>query len=190
MRGGTARNTSLTQKWSYVSQTMYRCRIVILALQETHLDLDRTERIQECFSKNLEIITSEDLNDPTGRAGVAFVINKTLLDLRELSTHKLLLGQALMLKIKWLEACETSLLNVYIPTNQAKQEPFWNEVNTTRRGKHLAHLEIVLGDFNIMEDKIDRVPAHADNKTAAKALRNIRQSWEIQDMWRHAYPNE
>ncbi len=92
IRGGTTRNTSLVQKWSYVSQTMYRCKIVILALQETHLDLNRTERIQECFSKNLEIITLEDPNDPTGQTGVAFVINKTLLDLRELSAHELYPG--------------------------------------------------------------------------------------------------
>ncbi len=190
MRGGTARNTSLVQKWSYVSQTMYQCKIAILALQETHLDLDRTERIRECFNKNLEIITSEDLNDPTGQTGVVFVINKMLLDPRELSTHKLHPGRALMLKIKWLEACETTLLNVYVPTNRAKQEPFWNEVDTARRGKRLTHPEIVLGDFNVTEDKIDRVPAHTDNKTAAEALRNIRQSWEIQDVWRHAHPNK
>jgi len=92
MRGGTTRNTSLVQKWSYISQMIYRCKIAILALQETHLDLDRTEIIRECFSKNLEIITSEDPNDLTGRAGVAFVINKTLLDPRELSIHKLQSG--------------------------------------------------------------------------------------------------
>jgi exonuclease III len=95
-----------------------------------------------------------------------------------------------MLKLKWLEACETSILNIYVPTNRAEQEPFWNEVEATRREKCLTHPQIVLGDFNITEDKIDRVPAHADNKAATKALRNIRQSWEIQDMWRHAHPNE
>jgi hypothetical protein len=32
MRGGTARNTSLEQKWSYISQIIYRCKIAILAL--------------------------------------------------------------------------------------------------------------------------------------------------------------
>jgi len=95
-----------------------------------------------------------------------------------------------MLKIKWLEACKTTLLNIYVPTNRAEQEPFWNEVDAARRGKHLTCPEIVLGDFNVTEDKIDRVPAHADNKTTAEALRNIRQSWEIQDAWRHMHPNE
>jgi hypothetical protein len=89
MRGATVRDTTLTQKWSYVSQTMYSRRIAILTLQETHLDMDRIEQIREVFSKNLEIITSEDPENPTSCAGIAFVINKTLLDPRELSTYEL-----------------------------------------------------------------------------------------------------
>ncbi len=190
MRGGTARNTSLLQKWSAVSKTIYKHRIAILALQETHLDHERTRQIRECFSKNLTIITSEDPNDPTGKAGVAFVINKMVLDPREYMTHELHPGRALLLKIKWLEQCETSLLNVYVPTTKTAQRPFWEEIDATRREKWLTHPEIVLGDFNVTEDKIDRAPAHLDNKSATEALRNIRLNWEIQDTWRHAHPNE
>jgi exonuclease III len=84
-----------------------------------------------------------------------------------------------MLKIKWLESCETSLLNVYMPTTRTEQQPFWDSVDTTRRERRLAHPQIVLGDFNITEDKIDQVPAWLDNKAATEALRKIRLNWEI-----------
>jgi len=78
----------------------------------------------------------------------------------------------MMLKIKWLESCETSLLNVYVPTTRSKQ-PFWNRVDTTRRERRLACPDIVLEDFNVTKDKIDRVPARLDNTTATEALRKI-----------------
>jgi len=124
MRGGTAHNMMLLQKWSAISKTMYKHRIGILALQEMHLDQEKTRQVCECFSKNLEIIILEDLDDPTGKAGVAFVINKTVLNPRELKTKELHPGWALLLKIKWLETCESTLLNVYVPTNRAAQKPF------------------------------------------------------------------
>jgi exonuclease III len=173
VRGATMANVSLLQKWSSISQTIYENRIAILALQETHLDQNKTRQVRECFNKNLEIITSEDPEDPTGRAGVAFVINKTVLNPKDYTMQELYPGRALLLKIKWLESCETSLLNIYVPTTRTEQQPFWDRVDTTRREKRLAHPEIVLGDFNVMEDKIDRVPARLDNKSATEALRKI-----------------
>jgi exonuclease III len=169
---------------------MYENRIAILALQETHLDENKTRQVRECFNKNLEIITSEDPEDPTGRAGVAFVINKTVLNPKEVTTQELHPGRALLLKIKWLEACETSLLNVYVPTNRTEQQPFWEGVEANRNSKRLARPEIVLGDFNVTEDKIDRAPTRLDSKAATEALRQIRLKWEIQDAWRHMHPND
>jgi exonuclease III len=163
---------------------------VILALQETYLDQAKMTQVHECFSKNLEIVTSEDPDDPTGKVGVAFIINKTILDPREITTHELHQGRALLLKIKWLESCEASLLNVYVPTNRAMQKPFWENIETVRTERRLARPEFVLGDFNVTEDKIDRAPAHLDNKAATEAFRKIRLSWEIQDAWRHTHPNE
>ena len=89
MRGSTTRNTTLIQKWGDVSKTIYKNKIAILALQETHLDQAKTIQVCECFSKNLEIVTFEDPDDPTGKAGVTFIINKTILDPREITTHEL-----------------------------------------------------------------------------------------------------
>jgi hypothetical protein len=98
---------------------------------------------------------------------------------RELKTKELHPGQALLLKIKWLETCESTLLNMYVPTNRAVQKPFWEGIDDARRDNNIPRPEFVLGDFNITEDKIDRAPAHLDNKTATDALRKIRLEWEI-----------
>jgi len=68
---------------------------------------------------------------------------------------------------------------MYVPTNRAVQKPFWEGIDDARRDNNIPRPEFVLGDFNITEDKIDRAPAHLDNKTATDALRKIRLEWEI-----------
>jgi hypothetical protein len=49
---------------------------------------------------------SKDPDDPSGRAGIAFIINKTKLKPKEYTVQELFPGRAIMLKIKWLEACD------------------------------------------------------------------------------------
>ena len=57
-----------------------------------------------------------------------------------------------------------------------------------RRTLRLPLPDFILGDFNVTEDSIDRVPAHADNHRAIEALREVHQEWNIQDTWRHTNP--
>jgi len=50
-----------------------------------------------------------------------FVINKALINPQKITTYKLVPGRALLLKMKWLEDCETKILNIYAPVNRAAQ---------------------------------------------------------------------
>lgn len=47
----------------------------------------------------------------------------------------------------------------------------------------------MLGDFNVMEELIDRTPAHLDDNNAIAALRNLRHCLGLEDSWRHAFPH-
>ncbi|KAG6875692.1 hypothetical protein C0992_002812 [Termitomyces sp. T32_za158] len=62
-------------KWNHISQLMLQKRIGILAVQETHLTEERREGIKSLFRKRLKILISEDPSNPTGKGGVAFVLN-------------------------------------------------------------------------------------------------------------------
>lgn len=92
-------------------------KIAILALQEMHLDPVLMHNIDVCFGRRLIILNSQDPNNPRAMAGAAFVINKTLIVPKEISTHELVKGQALSMKIKWRENKEMVLINVYAPNN-------------------------------------------------------------------------
>jgi hypothetical protein len=48
----------------------------------------------------------------------------------------------------------------------------------------------MLGDFNVTEDPIDRMPAKVDSNRAIAALREIRHAWRVEDAWRKIYPTE
>src|SRR6266850_1786257 len=192
MRGSTARNQSLVQKWSTVNSTLNKFKIAVLALQETHLDQPSVDTLGSKFGKKMEIIFSSTPESPRESAGVAFIINKSLIAPREASSQELIPGRALLLKLKWLESEETSILNIYAPTDKSSHLVFWNTLSELLRDVNLnpPHLDLMLGDFNVTEDLIDRAPARADNKSASDALRQLRLAWGMQDSWRHTFPTQ
>jgi len=46
----------------------------------------------------------------------------------------------------------------------------------------------MLGDFNIVEDKIDRIPMRDDPDTTTNALDNLKLTLQMMDGWQQTYP--
>jgi exonuclease III/polyhydroxyalkanoate synthesis regulator phasin len=178
------------QKWAMINQMLNKHKIAILALQETHLDRTALEDITRCFGKKMQILHSEDPTAPRATAGVAFIINKSLIKPRKVTAHEITPGRALYLNIDWLEMESTSMLNIYAPNVRSDHPAFWDNVDAGQRAKRVAKPIFVLGDFNVTEDPIDRSPARQDDIQAINALRDTWFAWEIQDTWRLAYPKE
>ena len=183
-------NMSYTEKWSMINQTINKYKIAILALQETHLDEETADRVRASYGKKMSILTSADPDNPRTKAGVAFVINKSLIAPNKVIAHELDPGRALALEICWLESETTRLINIYAPNNRAAHLPFWNNVDAERRNKGIAKPDFVLGDFNVTEEQIDRSPARLDDPNAIEVLRDIRHAWGIHDAWRITHPTE
>ena len=135
MNGLTAPTNRMTctEKWSMVNQTLNKHKIAVLALQETHLDQEMAERIRESFGKKMEIRFSMDPNSPRAVAGVAFVINKSLIAPKSIRMYELLAGRALALEIDWLEKEMTKLVNIYAPNRKTDHPAFWADIE--KRGE-------------------------------------------------------
>lgn len=110
-----ANNMSGMDKWSAINRTISDNKIAILALQETHLDQSLLQDVTTCFGKRLEVINSQHPTNPRTTAGVAFVINKSLIKPRDYKLYELEPGRAVALKVRWLENEETVLINIYAP---------------------------------------------------------------------------
>ena len=82
MNGAAAPSSNMTylEKWSMINKTIYKNKIAILAIQETHLSQQMAETIVTCFGKNLDIFFSAPIEAQQARAGIAFVINKALIN--------------------------------------------------------------------------------------------------------------
>lgn len=50
--------------------------------------------------------------------------------------------------------------------------------------------DIVLGDMNVVEEAIDRMPAHPDYGPAVEALRDMKSLFRVTDGWRRHFPND
>jgi len=192
MNGAAApsENMNYMAKWGRVSKVIHNEKIAILAIQETHLDQSMTERIQTMLQKNFEVIVLAHPKNPCAKAGVVFVINKQLIEPDEIETHELIPGKALILRIKWLKMCNTTILNIYAPNKRNAHPRFWATTLTGRHTKRIPIPDFTLGDFNVTEDAINRMPPRLDDEDAISALRDVKQEWDIRDSWRWANPTE
>ena len=180
---------NMFEKWAEINATMKRDKIAILAVQETHLDEQNITAILKAFDKRLIILNSQPEINPRASAGVAFVLNKDLVDAEKLETKELIKGRALAIKLTWKRNSEeTVIINVYAPNRRSEHQQFWKKVEDERRNKRIRKPDFVLGDFNVTEEPIDRSPARHDTQTATTALREYRLSAGVQDQWRHNFP--
>ena len=74
-----------------------------------------------------------------------------------MSLHILILGRAITLTTKWHQNKTITLTNIYIPNNHMEHSSFWEKIQTKLDHANL-QLDILMGDFNIVNNPIDRAP--------------------------------
>ncbi|KAG2075455.1 hypothetical protein BDR04DRAFT_1126300 [Suillus decipiens] len=140
--------------------------INILCLQETHLNPTKAGN----------------------STGVAFILNKEKINTSDTKMTTLIPGRAIALTIKWHSQRTIKILNMYTLNDPKEHPTFWNIIKEKWRQNNLGTMDFMMGDFNIMEDPLDRAPARHDNEQATKAPRDFRLDFDILDTWRHTFP--
>jgi exonuclease III len=189
-------------KWSDIKDAIRNENIAILAVQETHLSQEQAKTVQKLYAPHMKIIHSPGLVNPTASTGVAFVLNKRLLntDDSKFKAQVLIPGRALLLEIRWHNDEHITLLNVYAPAERDEQPAFWEKLTNRWKPKdnengdttELPRPDVILGDFNIVEDVVDRYPPSEDEiaSAAAEALLDFRLTIGVADTWRELNPEE
>ena len=165
-------------------------KIGLLALQETHLSDQLTDQTSTLYQRRLSITNSPDLENPSGSAGVAFVINKEVMKTEQIRTHTLIPGRAILISFRWQHNSTLTAINVYAPNDPNKHSQFWSELTDRWANLNLPEPDILLGDFNITEELLDRSPARHDSEIATRALRECRHRLGVRDSWRTRFPTE
>ena len=109
----------------------------------------------------------------TSAQGVAIILNRELVDVQNVEVKQIIPGRAMILKLHWHQERTLTVLNVYAPNITAENTQFWEKLlGKYNRGSYRKP-DVVMGDFNITEEAIDRLPAREDSPTAVQALAKL-----------------
>ncbi|KAH9858877.1 hypothetical protein C2E23DRAFT_687541, partial [Lenzites betulinus] len=141
------------------------------------------------------IYHSSHQESPTQKEGVAIVVNRKLLTPDGAKATVLVPGRALQIALKWRGGDTRHLLCIYAPTSDGVTErcDFFEQVESyydSHPNLPLPHL--MAGDFNNVEDVIDRLPASEGSDRSVEKLDSLkmRLGLMIVDGWRKTHPTE
>src|SRR5882724_11767578 len=158
-------------------------QIAILAVQEARTTEEDAEQI-EAKTPKIKIITNGEYSS---KMGVAFAINKDLIDENNFQHEIMIPSRASKLRVKWGDNQELTLINIYAPNDEENKTKFFKKLaSMTRNNKHWDLC--VMGDFNCVESDIDRSPTHKDNERVVTSLRKITTRNKLIDVWRMQNP--
>ena len=181
MRGRYSDNRT-TDKWRDINQLMWESKINLLTIQEAHLKQEDVDDLHNLFGTCLKILFSQGTNHRA--AGVAIIINKDRSMHKNIEEYEMVPGRALLAQIPWHGDQLLTMLNIYTLNNHTESEAFFKELKLMFETKPLPLPDIMIGDFNIVEDAIDRLPAHEDHEGATQALYDLRSLIGLKDGWR------
>ncbi|EJD37975.1 DNase I-like protein [Auricularia subglabra TFB-10046 SS5] len=164
-------------------------RVSVLALQETHLSESHLADLERLYSRLLIINSAHE--NATSTAGVAIVINKDhITNLDRVKSWEIVPGRALAVQLEWKDQVIT-FLAVYGPNDKSNSEALWSDIASWWEDNRLEvpGIDVLLGDFNLVEDEIDRAPVRTASVDEAKpALRTLCEKLKVSDGWQNWNP--
>src|SRR5882672_7459853 len=170
-------------KWPKIARIMRMKRIAVMAVQEARMTKEDVAQIEGATPK-MKIIANGQYSN---KMGVAFAINKDLINTDKIE-HKIMIpSRASVLKVTWGEGQALALINLYAPNNDKEKEDFFKKVTTMVKKNENKNL-CIMGDFNCVENNIDRSPPHKDNEAAVASLKKMVTHHKLVDVWRMQNP--
>ncbi len=176
--------SSSQDKWMLINQLMRQNRIAILALQETHYTQLQADRVNQIFTGLMQVHVSPDPDSPHAARGVAFALNLRIVRGDEVTVRELIPGRAMTLLLTRRRGTKMNVLNVYAPNTMDDNAAFWQQISAEVDKPGWPCPDVLLGDFNIVENARDRAPARADQDQAVRSLQALLTKLRLEDGWR------
>ncbi|KIJ33575.1 hypothetical protein M422DRAFT_183161, partial [Sphaerobolus stellatus SS14] len=122
--------------------------------------------------------------------GVAIILNKRYTTWKDAIFTDIIPGRALMLQLPRGEQGKLCFLAVYAPNDAGENTLFWKNLTKHWHEKQLPCVDTLLGDFNLVEDALDRNPPRIDPTAPVEALQEFKAMFSLQDGWRKTYPDK
>ncbi|KAJ3008139.1 hypothetical protein NUW54_g3268 [Trametes sanguinea] len=191
---GNLRADSSDNKWRTMYKMIKNNRIGILVLQETHLTPERRTDIAKMFKGRIKILHSAHPDAPTRKEGVAIVLNRAQIHTNDAQAVEVVPGRALQVSVKCHGNKLLHVLCIYAPTSDGVDERrlFFRKVREFYdMHPGIAKPSVMAGDFNNVEDPIDRLPISEPDASLAE-LDSLKMELGLMliDGWRATNPTD
>lgn len=175
---------SRKSKYKDVSTLMRKERIAIMVLTESKLN-EKEMETQMNMNPKLQFVTN---CEESGKEGITCVFNKDLVQSVEWNHKCIIKNRVSRLDIKWNEQI-FNLIGVYCPNEPKEKAIFITHLKQMLLKEDDMENLIMLGDFNAVENAIDRYPPHKEKGAVRDALKNLVNTLELEDGWRTQNPD-
>ena len=167
-------------KWPKLAKLIRSQGIAILGIQESHLENDEVETLQERF-QNLIVLNN---GVSTSKGGVTFILNKEKVNGMKWTHIPLLEGRVSRLEIEIEQERGINIILVYAPNENKEKSAFWKRMKN--KLKEIDNMEniVIMGDFNSVEEALDRYPHREEDAKVERAWSKVRKQLKLIDGWR------
>jgi hypothetical protein len=178
-------------KWHHVNQLVCNKRLGILVVQETHMSKERRAEVEAAYSRRLRIFALADREKPTAQAGIAVVFNRNVITDKDARAEELIPGRVMMATFKLWGGIEVRALAIYAYNDPRQNANLWRDLQQVfEDDPDIPRPNMMLRDFNMVEDAVDRLPAHNNPEGTVTALGNLKSLLSLQDGWRETFPDQ
>ncbi|KAE9394275.1 hypothetical protein BT96DRAFT_756146, partial [Gymnopus androsaceus JB14] len=177
-------------KWSDIRLMVLQKQIGVLVVGEAHMDDERRDEITRIHGNDLKIFYSK-LPDSRNKAGIAVVFNMRITNTIGIQMYEVVAGHAIIIETNWHNDERISILAVYAPnTDSATNAAFWGKIEDFYdRHPRIKKPNILLGDLNMVEEPLDRLPACSDPTAITSSFDSLKCSLQLEDGWTNTYPD-
>ncbi|KAJ7276722.1 hypothetical protein C8J57DRAFT_1434452 [Mycena rebaudengoi] len=120
----------------------------VLIVGEAHMTDERKSNIDALFARCMRLeFTKDPISDNS--AGIAFVLNKNLVETENIKTTEVVAGRALLLEMKNVDGSPLSILGVYAPNAPSDNAAFWRTIKAWFMARpRVRKPEFMGGDMN------------------------------------------
>ena len=171
-------------KWKDLTTMIRKNNILVLAIQESHLNEEEAEKLRERHPKLIIESNGKEMN----KEGVAFVMNKDLMVGKTWTHTSLTVGRVSRLQINCGQGLNLDLINVYGPNDEAEKPDFIKSLNEDMKWAEDMENPVLLGDFNFVEEEVDGFPRRHDKNRIRREFLKLKKNWGLVDGWRMQHP--
>ncbi|KAK0496143.1 Endonuclease/exonuclease/phosphatase, partial [Armillaria luteobubalina] len=181
-------------KWGHINQLLCTLRTGILIVSEAHLTEWRCNELENLFAQRMKINFTANPDNPTGKGGVAIIINKQLTNWHTIQTKVIIPGHAMLLRTRWHDDKNITILGVYALNVSSSDSSESADFFSSLYNFFVEHPEwrpdYMGGDLNFVEDAIDQISMHSDDEEVCTAFDKLKELLGLQDGWCNTFPDK